>query len=84
MSENNVVFRRKTHAVSVSWGQRTVVIGGMNPIVVQSMTNTSTADVEGSVAQILALWRAGSELVRLTVNTPEAARGVAAIRQKAR
>ena len=82
MSENNVVFRRKTHAVSVSWGQRTVVIGGMKPIVVQSMTNTSTADVEGSVAQILALWRAGSELVRLTVNTPEAARGVAAIRKK--
>lgn len=82
MSENNVVFRRKTHAVTVSWGQRTVVIGGMNPIVVQSMTNTSTADVEGSVAQILALWRAGSELVRLTVNTPEAARGVAAIRKK--
>lgn len=82
MSENNVVFRRKTHAVPVSWGQRKVVIGGMNPIVVQSMTNTSTADVEGSVAQILALWRAGSELVRLTVNTPEAARGVAAIRKK--
>lgn len=81
MSENNVVFRRKTHAVTVSWGQRKVVIGGMNPIVVQSMTNTSTADVEGSVAQILALWRAGSELVRLTVNTPEAARGVAAIRK---
>lgn len=82
MSENNVVFRRKTQAVTVSWGQRKVVIGGMNPIVVQSMTNTSTADVEGSVAQILALWRAGSELVRLTVNTPEAARGVAAIRKK--
>lgn len=82
MSENNVVFRRKTHPVTVSWGQRKVVIGGMNPIVVQSMTNTSTADVEGSVAQILALWRAGSELVRLTVNTPEAARGVAAIRKK--
>lgn len=82
MSENNVVFRRKTHVVTVSWGQRKVVIGGMNPIVVQSMTNTSTADVEGSVAQILALWRAGSELVRLTVNTPEAARGVAAIRKK--
>ena len=82
MSENNVVFRRKTHAVTVSWGQRKVVIGSMNPIVVQSMTNTSTADVEGSVAQILALWRAGSELVRLTVNTPEAARGVAAIRKK--
>ena len=81
MSENNVAFRRKTHAVRVAWGNRTVTIGGMNPIVVQSMTNTSTADVEGSVEQILALWRAGSELVRLTVNTPDAARGVIAIRE---
>lgn len=81
MPENNVAFRRKTHAVRVAWGNRIVTIGGMNPIVVQSMTNTSTADVEGSVEQILALWRAGSELVRLTVNTPDAARGVIAIRE---
>ena len=65
MSENTLEFRRKTHAVKVAWGGRVVTIGGMNPIVVQSMTNTSTADVESSVAQVLALARAGSELVRL-------------------
>ena len=81
MSENTLEFRRKTHAVKVAWGGRVVTIGGMNPIVVQSMTNTSTADVESSVAQVLALARAGSELVRLTVNTPDAARGVARIRE---
>ena len=80
MSENTLEFRRKTHAVKVAWGGRVVTIGGMNPIVVQSMTNTSTADVESSVAQVLAA-RAGSELVRLTVNTPDAARGVARIRE---
>ena len=50
MSENTLEFRRKTHAVKVAWGGRVVTIGGMNPIVVQSMTNTSTADVESSVA----------------------------------
>jgi len=81
VSENTLEFRRKTHAVKVAWGGRVVTIGGMNPIVVQSMTNTSTADVESSVAQVLALARAGSELVRLTVNTPDAARGVARIRE---
>ncbi len=81
MSENTLEFRRKTHAVKVAWGGRVVTIGGMNPIVVQSMTNTPTADVESSVAQVLALARAGSELVRLTVNTPDAARGVARIRE---
>ena len=81
MSENSIAFRRKTHAVKVSWGGRDVVIGGLNPIVVQSMTNTPTTDIEGSVAQILALARAGSELVRLTVNTPDAARAVARIRE---
>ena len=62
MSENTLEFRRKTHAVKIAWGGRVVTIGGMNPIVVQSMTNTSTADVESSVAQVLALARAGSEL----------------------
>ena len=72
-------MRRKSRAVEVRWRDRRVVIGGMNPIVVQSMTNTSTADVEGSVSQILALARAGSELVRLTVNTRDAAKGVARI-----
>jgi len=57
-----------------------VRIGGGAPIVVQSMTNTDTADVPATVQQILALARAGSELVRLTVNTAEAAAAVPGIR----
>ncbi len=53
-----------------------VLVGGNNPIVVQSMTNTDTADVTGTVNQVMALARAGSELVRVTVNTDEAAAAV--------
>jgi (E)-4-hydroxy-3-methylbut-2-enyl-diphosphate synthase len=53
-----------------------VLIGGGAPIVVQSMTNTDTADVRATTQQIAELWRAGSELVRVTVNTPEAASAV--------
>ena len=51
-------------------------VGGTNPIVIQSMTNTDTADVTGTVNQVLALAQAGSELVRVTVNTEEAAQAV--------
>src|SRR5258706_12389961 len=53
-----------------------VKVGGDNPIVVQSMTNTDTADVQSTVNQVMALAQAGSELVRVTVNTDEAARAV--------
>ena len=73
--------RHRTHAVRVVWGSREVFIGGSHPVVVQSMTNTPTADVEATTAQALALARAGAELVRLTVNTPEAARAVVEIRE---
>ena len=66
----------------MKWKDHTVTIGGGRPVVVQSMTNTSTADTEKTVEQVLALARAGSELVRLTVNTPEAARAVVEIREK--
>jgi (E)-4-hydroxy-3-methylbut-2-enyl-diphosphate synthase len=59
-----------------------VRVGGPNPIVVQSMTNTDTADIEGTAQQIKALARAGSELVRVTVNTSEAAAAVAPIRDR--
>ena len=59
-----------------------VAIGGNAPIVVQSMTNTDTADVAATVAQVAALARAGSELVRITVNTAEAAAAVPAIRER--
>ena len=56
--------------------------GGGSPIVVQSMTDTDTTDVAATVAQVEALARAGSELVRITVNTPDAARAVPAIRER--
>jgi (E)-4-hydroxy-3-methylbut-2-enyl-diphosphate synthase len=59
-----------------------VLIGGGAPIVVQSMTNTDTADAEATARQVEALARAGSELVRITVNTPEAAAQVAPIRAR--
>src|SRR5689334_15051248 len=70
--------RRKTIAVKVG----RVTVGGSAPIVVQSMTNTDTADIEGTAQQIKALARAGSELVRITVNEAEAAAAVAKIRDR--
>src|SRR5512139_3913690 len=57
-----------------------VAVGGGAPIVVQSMTNTDTADVEGTIAQVAALSRAGSEMVRITVDREEAAAAVPHIR----
>jgi len=59
-----------------------VAIGGGAPIVVQSMTNTDTADAAATARQVQELWRAGSELVRITVNSPEAAAQVAPIRDR--
>jgi len=59
-----------------------VAVGGFAPIVVQSMTNTETADIEATVTQVFALAQAGSELVRITVNTLDAARAVPAIRER--
>ena len=64
----------RRHSVAVSVGK--VKVGGDHPIVVQSMTNTDTADVASTVNQVMALAQAGSELVRVTVNTDEAARAV--------
>ena len=74
--------RRKTRAVEVSWADKTVVIGGGAPVVVQSMTNTDTADAIGTAIQVQGLAQAGSELVRITVNSPDAAKEVAAIREQ--
>ena len=59
-----------------------VAIGGSAAIVVQSMTNTDTADIDATVKQVAALAKAGSELVRITVNSPEAAAAVASIRER--
>ena len=70
--------RRSTRQVRVG----NIVIGGSAPIVVQSMTNTDTADIDATVKQVAALAQAGSELVRITVNSPEAAAAVAPIRER--
>lgn len=70
--------RHKTVPVMV----RGVVIGGGAPVVVQSMTNTDTADVEKTLMQVKELYYAGSEIVRVTVNTEEAARGAIELRNR--
>ncbi|MBV9621385.1 MAG: flavodoxin-dependent (E)-4-hydroxy-3-methylbut-2-enyl-diphosphate synthase, partial [Gammaproteobacteria bacterium] len=72
------IERRSTVAVTIG----TVRVGGGAPIVVQSMTNTDTADVAATAQQVQALARAGSELVRITVNTAEAAAAVAPLRER--
>ncbi|MDQ9171111.1 flavodoxin-dependent (E)-4-hydroxy-3-methylbut-2-enyl-diphosphate synthase [Oxalobacteraceae bacterium R-40] len=71
--------RRKSRCAIVRSAKREISIGGDSPIRVQSMTNTDTADVIATSIQIKELARAGSELVRITVNTPEAAEAVPAI-----
>lgn len=74
--------RRQSRRAVIRHGDREVVVGGGAPIMVQSMTNTDTADVIGTAIQIKDLARAGSEVVRITVNTPEAAAAVPAIREQ--
>jgi len=74
--------RRPTRRMLVRWGSHSVAIGGLSPVVVQSMTNTDTANVEATVEQIAELAAAGSELVRITVNSREAAEAVAQIRER--
>jgi (E)-4-hydroxy-3-methylbut-2-enyl-diphosphate synthase len=70
----------RRHSVGVNVGG--VMVGGGAPIVVQSMTNTDTADIEATVRQVAQLWRAGSEIVRITVDRDEAAAAVPHIRDK--
>jgi (E)-4-hydroxy-3-methylbut-2-enyl-diphosphate synthase len=74
--------RRHTRRVAIRHGAREVMVGGGSPILVQSMTNTDTADAIGTAIQVKELARAGSEVVRITVNNPEAAAAVAAIREQ--
>jgi (E)-4-hydroxy-3-methylbut-2-enyl-diphosphate synthase len=71
-------IRRASPVVSIG----NIKVGGGNPIVVQSMTNTDTADVKATANQVAELARAGSELVRITVNTPEAAAAVPEIQRR--
>jgi (E)-4-hydroxy-3-methylbut-2-enyl-diphosphate synthase len=74
--------RRRSVGVRIGSGNAAVLVGGGAPIAVQSMTNTDTADVEGTAAQVAALARAGSELVRITVDRDEAAAAVPHIRDR--
>jgi len=74
--------RHRTRQARVAWGSRVVTIGGDAPVRVQSMTNTDTVDAIGTAIQVKELALAGSELVRITVNTPEAARAVPHIREQ--
>jgi (E)-4-hydroxy-3-methylbut-2-enyl-diphosphate synthase len=74
--------RRKTQQANVQWGTNIVSIGGDAPIRIQSMTNTDTEDAIGTAIQVKELAKAGSEMVRITVNTPAAAAAVPAIREQ--
>ena len=75
---NGLLARRKTRSVRVGG----VSVGGAHPVVVQSMTNTDTADEVATAIQVAQLARAGSEIVRITVNSQEAARAVPQIRER--
>ena len=74
--------QRRSHQAQVRWGSRVVTIGGGAPVRVQSMTNTDTVDAIGTAIQVKELAIAGSEMVRITVNTPEAAEAVPHIREQ--
>jgi (E)-4-hydroxy-3-methylbut-2-enyl-diphosphate synthase len=88
--QHDAITRPTPPASAAPWPRRLTrqvliggaAVGGGAPVVVQSMTNADTADVASSVKQVAELWRAGSELVRLTVNTPEAAAAIPRIREK--
>ncbi len=87
MSESNPIAlstpqRRFSLQANVAWGGRVVTVGGDAPVRVQSMTNTDTVDAIGTAIQVKELAAAGSELVRITVNTPEAAQAVPYIREQ--
>lgn len=77
-NEHAPKLRRSTQSVDVGG----VIVGGSAPIVVQSMTNTDTADIDGTVAQVAALSKAGSEIVRITVDRDESAAAVPKIRER--
>jgi (E)-4-hydroxy-3-methylbut-2-enyl-diphosphate synthase len=78
MTQGGIPARRASRPVVIG----KVQVGGEAPVVVQSMTNTDTADVASTTKQVAELWRAGSELVRVTVNNPESAAAVPRIRDK--
>ncbi|MEY4560851.1 MAG: 4-hydroxy-3-methylbut-2-en-yl diphosphate synthase [Pseudomonadota bacterium] len=74
--------KARSRQVEVRWGKKIVTLGGGAPVAVQSMTNTDTVDAIGTAIQVKELAQAGSEMVRITVNTPEAAAAVPYIREQ--
>ena len=80
--ETAVPVPRRSRQARVVWGDRVVTVGGDAPVRVQSMTNTDTADAIGTAIQVKQLALAGSEMVRITVNTPEAAAAVPHVREQ--
>ena len=81
-SANSFLKRRVSRQSTVQWADNAVTVGGDAPVRVQSMTNTDTADVIGTAIQVKELARAGSEIVRITVDTPAAAAAVPSIREQ--
>ena len=79
-----VAFPKKCRSLQaqVAWGSRIVTVGGDAPVRIQSMTNTDTVDAIGTAIQVKELALAGSEMVRITVNTPEAAQAVPYVREQ--
>ena len=75
-----MAFQARHQTTGVNVGG--VRVGGGAPIVVQSMCNTDTADVDSTLTQCLELWQAGSELLRVTVNLPEAAEAVPSLKRR--
>jgi len=73
---------RHSRQAQVVWGSRIVTVGGDAPVRIQSMTNTDTVDAIGTAIQVKELAIAGSEMVRITVNTPEAAQAVPYVREQ--
>ncbi len=73
---------RRSAQARIVWGPRVVTVGGDAPVRVQSMTNTDTADAIATAIQVKELAQAGSEVVRITVNTPEAAQAVPHVREQ--
>ncbi|HEX4843071.1 MAG TPA: flavodoxin-dependent (E)-4-hydroxy-3-methylbut-2-enyl-diphosphate synthase [Limnobacter sp.] len=82
MIPNTPLPRRKTHQVAIAWKEHVVHVGGGAPVVVQSMTNTDTADALNTALQVKALYLQGSEVVRITVNNDAAAQAVPYIREQ--
>src|SRR5580704_11517545 len=78
----NQLPRRHSRQTTIRYGAREVLVGGGAPVMVQSMTNTDTADAIGTAIQVKELAQAGSEVVRITVNTADAAAAVPHVRDQ--